>query len=107
MLLYGLASSKLPGALAFAQVKPRDCTYRGIGEVEGVSGIQTDIAKAVKASPPVETWAELNAHWAGTLEALVEEFLEGRASVDPLGDIACRYCGQQSLCRIGLEDQRA
>lgn len=106
MLLYGLASSEAPAGLAFAQVKARDCSYKGIGAVEGISGIQTDIAKAVRESPPVETWAELNAHWAAVLEALVDEFLEGRASVDPLGDSACRYCGQQAFCRVGLEDYR-
>ncbi|NND68193.1 MAG: hypothetical protein HKN19_11455, partial [Halioglobus sp.] len=107
MLLYALAAGEPPAALAFGQVRPGDCGYRGIGTVPEFSGIQTDISKAVGDGAEAEDWSTLNAHWANTLESLVNEFLEGHAPVDPQGPEACRYCGLQPLCRIGLEADHA
>ncbi len=104
MLLYGLATEEPPAALAFAQVRPGDCLYRGLGEVEGIAGVQTDIGKAVGERMAATDWAALNAEWAATLARLTEDFLAGTAGVDPKESAACRYCGLQPLCRIGEEE---
>lgn len=100
MLLYGLATPAPPAALAFAQVRPGDCQYVGVGEVDGIRGIQTDIAKASKEGEAVADWAALNAHWAAVIRDLVDEFLTGVAGVAPKDSTACTYCGQEPLCRI-------
>ena len=103
MLLYGLASAEAPAALAFAQVRAGECAYRGIGVVQDIEGVQSDIAAVVGESGQVEDWPSLNRQWAGTLQRLVDEFVSGEASVNPQSLSACRYCGQQPLCRIGLD----
>jgi ATP-dependent helicase/nuclease subunit B len=102
LLLYSLAAAETPVALAFAQVRSRDCRYVGLGDAPFAPGIATDITKAVRGRLPATDWHQLNTHWQQQLQELAEAFLAGRASVDPINANSCTWCGLQSLCRVGL-----
>ena len=106
LLLYGLAAPSPPAALAFAQVRPGECAYKGIGDiVEGsISGVTSDIPKAVGDSMVAQDWSGLNREWAETLRVLAREFIQGEATVDPLPGNTCTWCGLQPLCRINCDD---
>ena len=103
LLLYSIAEPDRAAALAFAQVRPRDCRYIGLGEVEAASGISTDIPRAVKAQMDAQDWISLNARWRENLEALANGFITGEAQVDPLGSTTCTWCGLQPLCRVDAQ----
>ncbi|MEP5569639.1 MAG: PD-(D/E)XK nuclease family protein [Halioglobus sp.] len=100
--LYGLAEGV--NALAFAQVRTRDCRMLGLGSVDGLNGVQSDIHKAVKRYSSSEDWDSLVAEWRQNLTRLAAEFLAGEAQVDPL-PAACNYCGLQPLCRVDVRSQ--
>ncbi|WP_165954260.1 PD-(D/E)XK nuclease family protein [Seongchinamella unica] len=97
--LYGLAEEV--SALAFAEVRPRQARFLGLGRVSGVSGIQEDIAKAVKRYTSCEDWESLLTEWRHNLSRLAEDFVAGVSGVDPLAT-ACNYCGLDAVCRVGI-----
>lgn len=47
-----------------------------------------------------EDWVEIKSQWQRSLEALMNEFIEGHANVDPKQAGSCQYCHLQTLCRI-------
>ncbi|MEE4146086.1 MAG: PD-(D/E)XK nuclease family protein [Halieaceae bacterium] len=104
LLLYGIAAPDAAAALAFAQIRPRDSRFVGLGRVGAAPGIATDIEKVVQARMPATDWESLNACWRDNLERLAAEFLAGDARVDPLADNSCTWCGLQPLCRIGASE---
>lgn len=97
--LYGLATEV--AAVAFAQVRTRDCKMQGIGEVGDIPGVQEDIEKAVKRNSGAQDWGELQREWAENLRRLADAFVAGDAVVDPLSN-ACNFCGLETLCRVQL-----
>lgn len=100
--LYGLATGV--NAVSFAQIRARDCKFTGIGEIDGVPGIKSDVGTAIKRwQPEIEDWPALVAHWREQLSALAEAFVAGEAAVDPT-PTACNFCGLQSLCRISVQE---
>ena len=101
LLLYGIAAPGAASALAFAQVRSRECRFVGLGSVAAAPGIQTDIDKAVRGRMDAGDWLALNDRWRENLEALAQAFVAGEAAVDPLGPSSCTWCGLQPLCRIG------
>lgn len=98
--LYGLASDAPVAALAFAQLRPRDCKFIGLGQNAAAQGIEVDIPKAVRGRVPAQTWEELCDFWRRSLEQLARDFIAGEAAVDPLGPQSCTWCGLQPLCRV-------
>ena len=100
LLLYGIAAPGEAAALAFAQVKSRNCRYVGLGEVAAAPGIRTDIEKVVGNKVDAGDWHTLNEHWRATLEQLAQAFVDGGAAVDPLSPNSCTWCGLQPLCRV-------
>lgn len=100
LLLYGIAEPESAVALTFAQVRPRECCYVGLGRVAVAPGISTDIARAAKAQMDVDDWTSLNQRWQENLERLARSFVAGEAQVDPLPPSSCSRCGLQSLCRV-------
>lgn len=107
LLLYGLAGASPPAALAFAQVRPGECLYTGIGDIDenAIAGVATDIPRVVGDNMNAQDWRELNSEWADTLRELARRFIEGEAAVDPLRG-SCTWCGLQSLCRVEFDDAR-
>lgn len=100
LLLYGVAAPGEAAALAFGQVRPRDCKFVGLGQVAAAPGIGTDIARAVGERMDASDWDSLNARWRDNLERLAQEFVDGTAQVDPLNSSSCTWCGLQPLCRV-------
>jgi ATP-dependent helicase/nuclease subunit B len=107
LLLYSIAAPTPAAALAFAQLRPRDCRFVGLAACEVAPGIQTDIAKVVKESMDAGDWESLNQRWRENLERLAAEFVAGQAQVDPLSSTSCTWCGLQPLCRIGHGEEAA
>ena len=104
LLLYSIAAQGEVAALAFAQVRARECCYVGLGRVAAAPGIGTDIARAVKGKVDANDWESLNEYWQKNLERLAQSFVEGDAAVDPLNTASCTWCGLQPLCRIDHTD---
>ena len=105
LLLYGIAAPEAVSALAFAQVRPRDSRFVGLGQVAAAPGIQTDIAKVIADGMGASDWQSLNQQWRENLERLAQAFVAGAAQVDPLAPASCTWCGLQSLCRIDIAEQ--
>ena len=105
LLLYGIAAPESTAALAFAQVRTRDCRFVGLGKSAVAPGIQTDIVKVVKDSMNAADWESLTLRWQENLQRLASEFVAGAAQVDPLSSASCTWCGLQSLCRIGQNEE--
>jgi probable DNA repair protein len=101
LLLYGIAAPGEAAALAFAQVRPRECKFVGLGRVEAAPGIGTDIAAVAGDRMDASDWDSMNTLWRDNLERLAQEFVSGEAQVDPLKSTSCTWCGLQPLCRIG------
>jgi len=109
LLLYSVAAENDPttpdvSVLAFAQVRARDCSYRGAGSINAAEGVRTDIEKLVEGKNPAADWQSLNDNWRHILEGLVAEFIAGEAQVAPLSSSSCSYCGLDALCRVGLDE---
>jgi ATP-dependent helicase/nuclease subunit B len=102
LLLYGIAAPDSTAALAFAQVRARDCCYVGLGEVAAAKGIKTDIPKALKSRMDAQDWSTLNERWRENLQRIAQSFVDGEAQVDPLSPASCTWCGLQALCRVAL-----
>ncbi len=100
LLLYGIAEPDAAAALAFAQVRPRDCRYVGLGRVAAAKGISVDIARTVQSRMDEDDWLVLNTRWRQILERLADAFVQGDALVDPLSPATCLRCGLQPLCRV-------
>lgn len=105
LLLYSIAEPNAAAALAFAQVRRRDCRFIGLGRVAAAPGISTDIPGAVKAQMDAQDWPALNERWGEILERLAQSFAAGAASVAPLTPSVCMHCGLQPLCRIELHTE--
>lgn len=101
LLLYGIGEPGAAAALAFAQVRPRDSRFVGLGRIEAAPGVVTDIGKAARGHIEGADWEALNEYWRANLERLAGEFVAGLAGVDPLASTSCAWCGLQPLCRIG------
>jgi probable DNA repair protein len=106
LLLYGIAAPGSAAALTFAQVRPRECRFIGLGEVAAAPGIATDIPKVVKERMEADDWQSLNECWRENLERLAQAFVAGDAKVDPLAPASCTWCGLQPLCRINIAGDR-
>lgn len=105
LLLYGIAEPDGTAALIFAQLRARDSRFVGIGSVQGIPGVRTDIAKLAQERMSADDWASLNERWRDNLARLADDFVAGRAAVDPLAPGSCTWCGLQPLCRIGLDSE--
>lgn len=93
-------SSSNLSAVAFAQINIEDMAFKGLGESSDlIKGIKTP--QELKRNNFSEDWSEVLSNWQLSLEKLANEFLEGRAPVDPKrGQVSCQYCHLKSLCRV-------
>ncbi len=106
LLLYGCAEPDTAAALAFAQVRPRDCRYVGLGRIAAAPGISLDISRGAKSRMNASDWLTLNDQWREILERIARAFVAGEAQVDPLAPSTCTWCGLQSLCRVDMGEKR-
>ena len=102
--LYTLSTDRV-GGIAYGQVKLDDCKLVGLGAIDDIAGVQSDVPKAARRYAEIENWEALQARWRDSLNRLADTFLAGDAAVDP-APRACDYCGLQALCRVELAPQQ-
>jgi len=98
---YAVNMEPKPAALAFARIRPEQMGFDGLAEVDaGMSGV--DVIGRIGRQPfkEIESWQDLFRDWKAGLNSLADDFMAGRAAVDPRAPNVCRYCHLQSLCRI-------
>ena len=98
--LYLITTEPDAVAVAFAQVRRGDMQFTAIAR-------DNDLLPGVKSlsesrlSDRYESWEYLINSWSGRLTHLAESFYRGESEVNPIrGDLTCRYCDIQPLCRI-------
>ena len=80
----------------YGQVNINKCTYDGLPSNLIVDGKSKD-----SDIPDTELWQDYIKQWQMQLEELAENFITGKAAVDPAPESnPCRYCDLASLCRI-------
>jgi ATP-dependent helicase/nuclease subunit B len=98
LVAYLVALDEDVRALATVNVAARDVGFHGIAVSAGLLP-KLKPAAAQEGTQGSDAWVQSRHFWKSRLEALVRDFLDGRAAVDPAPG-ACRYCEVASLCRI-------
>jgi probable DNA repair protein len=98
LIAYLLALDEDVRAVATVNVAARDVGFHGIAVTAGLLPKLKSPA-AQPGMPDDDAWAQSRLFWRTRLEALMRDFLGGRAAVDPAPG-ACRHCDVASLCRI-------
>ena len=98
--LYCVSHDAPVSALAFAQVNAKQARLIGLSnEVEVTKGVGYFSKSKYNIGKP--SWDDLQAEWRQVLEKLAQDFLAGRAEVDPKeGSATCEYCDLGLLCRV-------
>lgn len=88
-----------PGGLVFAKIRAGDTCFTGRVAVARQTLIATLRANANLVSKPLRP--EDLSDWREKIEELADDFLAGRAAVDPRDyPNTCQNCGLEALCRI-------
>lgn len=94
------------GGLVFAKVRTGDTCFAG-----RVANAEETISLDLNPNSNLvrrKLTAEEELAWKGKIEDLVDDFLRGRAEVDPRDyPKTCERCGLQSICRIQEPENRA
>ena len=104
--LYFQTAAQTISVLAFARVKrgvrAKVFGFEGVSAAEGLLPDVTPIeAKFGMEKKGYISWDVLTAEWERSLDALVRDFINGDAAVDPKrGSLTCAQCDLQGLCRI-------
>ncbi len=103
-LLLDASNGAAVNAIAFAEVSPRRCQFKGVGDQSlPESALQWNAR--IQSESGSRDWAEQKQHWHAALTALAEGFTSGAADVDPKHPPAqsprtCQYCDLGPVCRI-------
>ena len=88
------------GGIAFAQVRADGCVIKGVG-AEELQEKTVQWKDKYKTDAGVTGWLQLKQHWKKVLTALADDFISGKAEVDPKQPTqTCQYCDLASVCRI-------
>jgi hypothetical protein len=98
LLAYLAALDEDVRAVATVNVGVRDVGFHGIAATGGVLP-KVKAAEAQEGMRASDVWLQSRDFWKSRIEALVRDFVQGRAAVDPAPQ-ACRYCDVAYLCRI-------
>jgi len=98
---YAVSMKPPPCAIAFARIRPESLSFDGLAEVDaGMHGVGVIGSMTRQPFKETESWQALLADWKTSLEALANDYQQGRAAVDPRRPEVCRHCHLTSLCRI-------
>ncbi len=78
-----------PAAVAFAQVRPGECGFVGIGEAASADGIKA-----------TEDWPAMLDQWRGAIAAIANEIRRGEAGVRFADEKDLKYCEVLPLLRL-------
>jgi len=95
--IYAVAQTQPVSGVAFAQIYPGRCCYRGYGVSTEVFGQDRDTTRNYFTAA---TFQEHVANWRPILDALGHSFVSGEATVDPYPDHVCDQCHVTALCRL-------
>ena len=98
LLAYLVALDADARAVATVNVGVRAVGFHGIA-AEGGLLPKVKAAAAQEGMQAGDVWRQSRDFWKARIEALVRDFVDGRAAVDPAPQ-ACRYCDVAYLCRI-------
>ncbi|MBS0359632.1 MAG: PD-(D/E)XK nuclease family protein, partial [Proteobacteria bacterium] len=97
--LYCIANPEVDG-IAFAQVRIDHMNFLGICK-EGEVFYELKNIQDMKHAEIAPDWNQQVTVWRNTLEKISNEFVSGKATVDPKDlNKTCQYCELASLCRI-------
>jgi RecB family exonuclease len=96
---FAMKQDEVLGGLAFAKVRPGKLEFAG-----RVGDAAVTLFSTLKGTSPLMKnpfTAEQLLDWRDCIEQLAQEFIAGRAEVDPReAPKTCERCGLQTLCRI-------
>ena len=97
-----LVEPQLP-AYALAQPRAQAVALLHLAETPQLTGANATGARLPRFNSVRgdDDFDALRARWRGQLESLVDEYLNGVATVTPVSD-ACRNCHLQTVCRVGV-----
>lgn len=96
--LYALSENLNVHGLAMAKVNAKETKFLGLSKHEGALPEVKSI-HSHKHYKDFESWESLLSFWKSNLEKLMQDFIEGKAELDPLEPETCRHCHLASLCR--------
>lgn len=92
---------KSVGGIAFGQVRAEKCQLIGVGSDQQPEPTLRWQVKNQTDSGATD-WDQLKQHWIKTLTELANDFIQGKAHVDPKSvSLSCQYCDFSSICRVG------
>jgi len=99
--LYSLVFSDDLTGIAFAQIRAGEMAFKGVASEEvTISGVK--FFEKLKYTQEMENWAEILSGWRETMDKLAQDFVAGKAEVNPKQyPQTCTYCALKPLCRIG------
>lgn len=99
--LYSLAFADDLIGIAFAQIRAGEIAFKGVaGEEDIIPGVK--YFEKLKYTQEIESWTEIRSSWRTTMERLAQDFIAGKADVNPKQyPQTCNYCALKPLCRIG------
>lgn len=97
--LYLLTDTEAVAGLAFALVSPGKLVYKGWAEEDG-AGDGIVPLKPEGDESPADAWARQVSEWQRVLDRLGDEFVAGRAAVDPKQGSTCQWCDLHAFCRV-------
>lgn len=103
--IYALSNEHV-AAIAYAQINTAESELIGIGDAGiDIKGVKS-IAEIKLADG--KSWQDQINDWKTILSRLANDFVSGRAVVDPKDPVkSCEYCGLKPLCRINEENPHA
>jgi ATP-dependent helicase/DNAse subunit B len=93
--LYSLAPDKIDG-LAIAQINHGTLKFREITLKE----LAVSMEKNGFSTSKELSWKFVTNHWRAALAQLAADFIEGKATIDPLSKEICACCHFSTICRI-------
>ena len=98
--LYSMTVEGRVAALAFAQLRAGETTFKGVAsERDLIPGV--DSYEKLRQTRDMTAWPEVLEHWRATMTRLADDFATGDAVVDPKAfPKTCDYCPLPTLCRI-------
>lgn len=102
-----LQSANNVGGIAFAQVTIDGSRIKGVG-AEALSEPSVQWQDKVKTDAGVLDWPQLKQHWTRVLTSLAEDFIAGKAAVEPKNPPqTCQYCELSSVCRVHHQEHQS
>ena len=107
--LYAVKEKSNIAGLAFGILRRGECRLSGLSDDHNsIDSLPPAAEWMQKRGIPVADWDELIQFWNDGLHRLAEEFVQGKADVQPRdGEETCRYCSLRHLCRIDAISEEA